>query len=376
MDANDRRRRPRPPAGLLAMIALVTLVEAIVARHALDLKSIEEWDWSLNGQAARGKVRDRDLLCFGDSLVKLGVLPPVIERASGLRATNLSVCAAQASTSYFQLRRALEAGAKPKGVVVDFFPYFLTLDHREHGQLLPELLEVRDAIDLARSRRDAGLAGSILLAKLLPSLRDRAAIRAGVAAALRGEPASKRFETFHCQRNWRLNGGGMVFPRNDRFRGEFDPKNPVLFDVDWRPDPVNVGYVRRFLALARSRGVRVYWLLPPIVPEAQARRDRLGVEAAQERFIDGMLAEFPDVVVLDARHSGYESALFWDPIHLDRHGATALSVGVAMAVERGAQGRWVALPSYRPRPILERAVEDIEQSRLAIHDRDPAGGRR
>jgi hypothetical protein len=113
-----------------------------------------------------------------------------------------------------------------------------------------------------------------------------------------------------------------------------------------------------------------------MVPEVQARRDKLGLEAAQERFIGEMLAGFPDVVVLDARHSGYESALFWDPIHLDRRGATALSAAVAAAVERGAGDRRVSLPPYRPRPALERAVEDIEQSRLAIRERDAAGGRR
>lgn len=374
MDAPNPRRRIRLPAGLLAMVALVAVVEAGVARHALDLKSVEEWDWGLNGQAARARVRDRDLLCFGDSLMKLGVLPPVIERTTGLRATNLAVCAAQASTSYFQLRRALEAGARPRGVVVDFFPYFLTLDHRSHGELLPELLTVRDAIDLAWSRRDASLAGSVLAAKLLPCLRDRLAIRALVAAALRGEPATRRYETFHCLRNWRLNGGGMVVPHHDEYRGQFDPANPVLFDPAWRPDPVNVAYVRRFLALARNRGLRVYWLLPPIVPGAQARRDLLGVEALQERFVRGLQAEFPGLVVLDARHAGYTAALFWDPIHLDRHGATSLSAGLAAAVAGEPGGRWVALPEYRARPALDRAIEDIEQSRLAIRDRDATGG--
>ena len=47
-----------------------------------------------------------------------------------------------------------------------------------------------------------------------------------------------------------------------------------------------------------------------------------------KRFQD----EFPNLVVLDARRSGYGGAAFWDPIHLTRSGSATLSTDVAATI--------------------------------------------
>jgi hypothetical protein len=68
--------------------------------------------------------------------------------------------------------------------------------------------------------------------------------------------------------------------------------------------------------------------------------------------------------VVDARHSGYGSAVFYDEAHLDRDGAAALSAGLARIIARSNhESRWQALPRYQS----ENAVaEDLSASHLAV----------
>ncbi len=53
----------------------------------------------------------------------------------------------------------------------------------------------------------------------------------------------------------------------------------------------------------------------------------------------------------------YDAGVFVDPRHLDRDGATTLSVEIARVLERRRCGiscpSWVALPAYRPVPLEE-----------------------
>ena len=117
--------------------------------------------------------------------------------------------------------------------------------------------------------RNPDFAASILARRLLPSMRYRTALRAGIVAALDGRFAPKSWEAAIVWRNVRVNRGGMAWPIVRAYDGGFDPNNFVLFPKNWRGEAVNVEYVRRLMAMARDRGVRVYWLFPPIVPDAQ-----------------------------------------------------------------------------------------------------------
>ena len=74
----------------------------------------------------------------GDSLAKLGVAPSLVEARSGRSVYNLAVCAGQAPSSYFLLRRVLDSGARPTAILVDFFPRLLQVPP-QHTPLWPAL---------------------------------------------------------------------------------------------------------------------------------------------------------------------------------------------------------------------------------------------
>ena len=129
-------------------------------------------------------------------------------------------------------------------------------------------------------------------------------------------------------------------------------------------------YVGRIFALAASRGIRAYWLLPPESPRSQASRKRKGVVESYTRFARAMQARHPEVTILDARRSGYDRSVFFDPVHLDVRGAVALSASVADRLDGSREGppagpRWVALsrPDTMPPGPLP---EDLEPSKRAL----------
>ena len=135
----------------------------------------------------------------------------------------------------------------------------------------------------------------------------------------------------------------------------------------WKPDPVNVAYLDRFLALARSRSIPVVWLLPPIHPAVQARTDASGFDADYSRFVRGVQGRFPGVVeVVDARRSGFADADFADGIHLARPGALKLSAALGDRL-RGpvGAGAWSALDLGRAGAVSV-PMEDVWQSAMAL----------
>lgn len=369
------RRRGAIPFGLFAMLALSACVEFGIARRELDWMTADDWDWRATKRAADSATSTPEILVFGDSQIKLGVLPDLVEQTSGRKTLGLAVVGGHVAGSYYLARRAFDAGAKPKAIVIDFLPHFLEASPFEFVRPWEELLGPADGLDMAIRYRDAEFAARTFTRRLLPSIRYRTVLRAGFLAALDGKFTPKSWETAPIWRNLRVNRGGMVVPVVPAYKGQFDPKNPVLFPERWQGDAVNVDYARRLLSLAKAKGARVYWLFPPIVPEAQRQRDRLAIEARWDRFVKRFLDEFDNLVVLDARRSGYGDSAFWDPIHLTRSGSATLSIDAAQAidrVERGmkpAEGRRISLPRYRP-VGKERSLEDIEQSRMAIQKRE------
>ena len=361
-------RRGPAPRGLLGMLALIAIVEGFVARHAQDFSRFPIDDWRVVGRAARREAAGCGVLCLGDSLVKFGVTPAVLERRLGTKAYNLAVCGGQPSSSYFLLRRALESGARPSSVVVDFAPYLLAAGPRHNLRQWPELVGVREAIDLGRAAKHAGFSAELAVGMLLPTVKDRAEIRTSVAAALRGESEPHRAELDACRRDWKLNRGAMLARERPEFQGGIDPKHPGFPPRSWKCHPVNEAYIGRLLDLAEAHGIRVFWLLPPVIPKLQARSEELGLEAAQERLLRGFQPRYPGLTVIDARRMGFGHDLFIDPLHLNRRGAAALTGAIAAALgdprRPGATDRWVVLEGAPPGAV--------EPSGMAIQDRDPA----
>ena len=144
--------RRRAPLGLLGMLGLVFAVEVCVGSHDLDLMTPQEWCWRLSGMDATRRSPGCEVLCFGDSLVQGGIAPQLIEGRTGRRAFNFAVGGGQAPSSYFLLRRALESGARPAAVLVDFFPSLLGLGPRHNLPHWPHLLDTRECLELTLDR--------------------------------------------------------------------------------------------------------------------------------------------------------------------------------------------------------------------------------
>src|SRR5262249_9760729 len=142
--------------------------------------------WRTAARAARREARRAEVLCFGDSLVKLGVLPRVLERRTGRSAYNLATQGSPAPAPFFLLRRALEAGARRRAVLVDYSPQVLPTPPRESLPYWPELIGVREAIELGWAARDARFVAATALALALPTLKNRLASRDAVRTALGG----------------------------------------------------------------------------------------------------------------------------------------------------------------------------------------------
>ena len=119
MGTTREAARRAVPWGLVGMISLMTIVEGYIGRNDLDFRHPWGWDWKQTVRAIGREARGCEVLCFGDSLVKYGVVPRVLEARLGRRAYNLAVANGQAPTAYFLLRRALEAGARPAAVLID-----------------------------------------------------------------------------------------------------------------------------------------------------------------------------------------------------------------------------------------------------------------
>ncbi len=368
---SSKRPLKRAPWGMVGMLGLVLLVESFIARNETSFRNPWGWDWFLTDKAARRQVKDCDVLCFGDSLMKFGVAPRVIEQRADLKTYNLAVSAGQVPGSYFLLRRALESGAKPRAVILDTIPHLLAEGLGSNAMIWPELVSMRDCLELSLRARDADFFAATSLAKLLPSVRDRAEIRTSILAAFRGEPPPIKGGIGTCIRNWKVNRGAQVMAHNaNRPPGDVEGFGSALFPDSWRANPLNTHYLREFFRLAESHNIQVYWLLPPLGEEVQRRREAKGRDAEYGAFVDAVRSKHPRVIVLDARRAGYGDAVHIDPIHLDSLGASSLSRDLATILRREPDGltSWIELPKYRE-PPSNVPVEDLERTAAIILER-------
>ena len=373
-------RKGRVPMGLVGTIALVVAVErGMDALPPEFAASSALMDWRAAGREARGEeVRRSRVLCFGDSLVKLGIYPSILEAGLGRPAYNLALPALQAPGSYFLLRRALEAGARPDALIVDFHAVPLAFPPAESVEYWPELLGTRDLLGLARVSREPVLFGRLILARALPSLRNRRVLRSVWLARIEGRRRPEAELLPALLRNRRVNRGAWVMHRDargpdSRIESAGTPPEGPRGERRWSPHRVNATYVQRFFDLAASRSIPVFWLLPPMHPTWQARADRNGGDSGLTDFVRAIQAGARrDLWVLDGRRSGFGGDSFADPTHLNVRGALAFSESVARTIrpllgprETAPSRRWIDLPATRDR-TLDAPLEDLEQSIAAI----------
>ncbi len=362
----------RLPYGLLGLIALIVLTETFFARNELHYHASWTWGWNLNGKAAKTKAADFQVLAFGDSQVHIGVLPEILERTTGETTLNLAVIGGQATTSVFQLRRALAAGAKPKAILVDFFPLLLNRGIEENENRWPNLLSVGECFELATAAGDLSFFGRMMVAKHLISCRDREGIRLGVMSALKGSPLTQIAEGVAFQRNLTKNKGAFVLPRNLAVDlGDIEFWYHVGFpNPEWAKS-YNAKYLKTFFDLASSHNIPVFWLVPPLSPLVQAKFTEKGQDERFGRLVTNVLAKYPNVTILDARTASYPREVFPDHTHLDPVGARTFTTDIGAAMNRARSGdrtRWVHLPTFRALPDVP-PIEDVSRSRLVVEER-------
>ncbi len=328
-------RGRRLPRGLLGMLALVALVEVVIARSEPAITGIEPADWRRTGQQASGapEVRGAAILCLGDSLVKLGVQPRVLAAGlgGGRTAYNLALCAGRAPASYFLLRRALAAGARPEALVVDFNAGFLAEPPETTIRLYSELLRPAELLELARAIPRPDFAATVGVMQALPSARNRFEVRRAILDALlgQGDWTGKVARAVAIRQNRRNNLGAQVMPPVAHPL----PADPAAWawvqPSGWRADPTNLAYATAFFELAEAHALPVFWLLPPLHPGFAARERELGGNPGFDAFVAATSARFPRVVVVDGRAAGYDPSVFIDMAHLDRDGSARLSADLA-----------------------------------------------
>jgi hypothetical protein len=360
------------------MLVVVALVERGVSTHGLELLGVDDWAFSLGNRAAKHEAKTSGVLCFGDSRIKLSVVPQALYEQTGRSAYNLAVAGSQPPVAYLLFRRALAAGARPEAVIIDFQPTLLAVGPRHEVMRWPMAIGIADAVRLAWWSGDVELSGIALLARLLPSVHARQGLRANVAAALAGRTDGSRWNNHLSIRHWGKNRGAQLQCSDPRLKD----RGPDFFETirrgyyaKWACEPVNADAISRFLSLAGERRIPVYWVLTPLLPAMQVVLAESGYQAEHEAFVRSWQARFPGLIVVDGRRAVQDLTGFFDHNHTSAEGALGFSVGLGEVLRQSlpsvnratgsASERWLVMRECPPR-ALRGGVEDLEQSRLAI----------
>lgn len=361
--------RAAMPTGFLGLLILVLAVEHYVRTNDRYFCNPPGWEWQWNSRAARREAPSCDILCFGDSLTKLGVLPRAVEARTGRRTYNLASSGSEPPGQYFLLRQALEAGSNPQAILVNFLPTLMTTEPRRHVELWPYILSLRECAELAWDERDLSFFTSMALARLVPTVRYRFPLRTCIKNVLNSVKNTAYSHTYITGRLWRVNRGAIPTPGR---RGNLPviPEWGKSYFGKWRCAKTNGIYILKFLELAQKKHIRVYWMLVPIEPDLAAWCERTGFEAEQTRFLRALQARFPNLVVVDGRSANYDPGVFWDRHHLEKQGAIAFSIELGNLLRHDLaqgshSGRWIELPRYRAH-VADFPIEEYDQSSVAL----------
>jgi hypothetical protein len=349
------------------MIALVAMVETWVSLHPLRFLETASLSWRLAVDAIPEQAKTCEVACLGDSLVKIGVIPEVVREGSGLSTYNFAMAQAPAPATYFVLRRLIEAGGKPSAIVIDFKPSIMAGGPKFSMRHWQTVATAREAVELAAESRSPAMLCEIALGRLLPTYRDRLEIREAILANLRGEAPPNHSTNRLALRNWSLNRGAHLNSPRNIFSGEIGPEiHKKLLSDGWKCHRINAIYINKLLDLAESKQIPVYWLITPLPPPLQERREHSGVDDAFVKFVRSMQARHPSLTVVDGRHSAYQTWTFADSTHLNGLGSIAMSHELAKILKTArSSNRWVALPRFRE-GTSTLPLEDIEQTKYAL----------
>ncbi len=256
-------------------------------------------------------------------------------------------------------------------MILDLHPALMTTGIGGDLQVWADSIDPRDRFDFAWNLGNPNLFAIATLADSLPSIHYRHQIRAWVRASLQNEGFSFWLENLAHMRNRNRNRGAFIAGKNPNYHGEIhDAYRSMLLTAKRPCDSVMRLYVHKLLGLAREHGVRVYVVIAPLSPALQQERKAKGFDDVYTRMLSSFM-DHPNLVVLDARDSGFDVSVFRDASHLDFEGANALTTQVAdflrqpwrVAAAAGSPAaRWVPLPPYHQTPI-DVPVETLAKTR-------------
>jgi len=366
----------RPPLGLVGALIVIVAFECHIERNAIDFQGGNHWSYKVSSSVASSGAKGARVLCFGDSLIRLGLAPSVIEAESGLRGYNFAQTGGQAPGSYFLLKKALNSGARPSAIVVDFFPRLLAEDPGFNNDNWPFVADLSDAFGFASIKHNPSTFAWLAVRLILPSARSRHSFRINLMAKLQPRAIPIPQEVLESIRNWKINRGAEIVLSRPGVVEDLDVWERGYFSK-FRCSRINRFYVGQFLKLASDHQVPVFWLLPPYQEALQGRCDRSGFDVQHMAFVRNFQGKYPNATILDARRSSYAPEVFHDLHHLGREGASVLSSDVGREIRRylagdGSRKRWISLAKFRPRPEAA-PLEDVEQSRKVVRKEFQAG---
>lgn len=343
----------------LSALVLFIVFQLCLDRFSAQLQTLESMSYAFVREIVKSDTCvSSKILCFGDSLVKMGVSPAILESFLKEPVCNLAVPGSRPSASYFILRRALKTGASPKAVLVDFESGILRDDPCKAVHESAEFFGLDDCLDLAAVTRDFDYVSSLMAAVTVPSYRLKYPTCAALRRAFRLDGGIDKKEILEYVSNWRNNRGQTLPPYSSPL--QIEGNNKIVWKdiiekrVPWYCHPMNRVYLEQFIGLANKHGITVYWLLPPMHPAAQLELEKTGVDSAYCQFAASMLKRFPNLRIVDGRHAHYGSENFMGGCHLNRLGSMVYSAGLGELltsqtpeIRRELSQRWLALPVYR-----------------------------
>jgi hypothetical protein len=348
------------------MLALIVLTESFIARNDLKFSRIEANDWKTTAESARSSGQFGGILCLGDSQVKFGLLPLVMESKVGQPVECLAVQGGQAPSTYFLLKKALEAGARPSALVIDWEPHLLKSGAEHNVRMWPEITDLSDNLELSWTAGDASGFLSRLMAGIFPSYRARTEIRDNIKAALNGETPQMPEWIERSARNRMMNRGATALAKDHIGRTADLNRWGNKVATPWSAHPVNTAFARKTLKLAEAYKIPVFIAIMPVSPGMLQKYEQNGMDQPYTQWVKKLVHRFPNVVVVDLRRSNYDASVFYDPLHLDRDGALSASLAFGRFLrdhldQPPTANRWVQMTPYQP-AVAEVAFEDTTQT--------------
>ncbi len=130
------------PWGLVGALALALVVEYGIHRHRLDLMHEIVLGFSYAGRSMEKPPR-YEILCLGDSLVKHGVVPRVLEERLGRKSLNAACMGGVTPLTYYLLKRSIDRGTRPSALLIDAFATQLQANPFEAGTQQSRTLNAR-----------------------------------------------------------------------------------------------------------------------------------------------------------------------------------------------------------------------------------------